>query len=687
LKPQFPVGGRLTQFQEFWVKYCSDQWVVELISLGYAIEFSSTPPPFSRIRETQVRLSQIPVLENEISKLLKKRAIELVPLGDEKDGFYSTFFLVPKKSGELRPILNLKPLNRFIHTTKFRMETLTMVTEAVQPGDWLASLDLKDAYFHVPIRPSHVRYLGAKFQGKTYQFRCLPFGISTAPRVFTKVVAPLIALLRMMGIEVFPFLDDLLFKAKSKIVLAQNMRMGKQIFLNAGFIINMIKSEPEPTQDIIHIGGRFRTDLGIIQIPPDRIDKIKTCLRPFRVGVSIPVRLILRLLGLMVSTLGVTQFARLRMRHLQMFLLNNWSPHGGRLDHCLMIPLWLMRHLLWWNSDQHLLLGCPLNPPSPQCTVTTDACMSGWGGYMDGDLGVQGSWDLPDLRSHINVLELRAVRRVIYHYRHQLRGRTVLCQTDNTTVLAYINKQGGTKSNDMCLEAIEFWELCIQFQITPTAIHLPGVKNQLADLLSRRRVNQNEWSLKPLIAHQIFQTLGIPDIDLFATFRNKKCPVFMSWTPEPQTLGTNAFQTNWSTSLGYAFPPVKLVPKVLQKIMSDHATVILIAPKWPRRLWYTQILDLLMEIPIELPIEEDLLSQGTGRSRLLHPAPQILQLVAWKVSGDPSKVRDFRLRLLKQSCQPAVPTRTTHMMRPGNASWAGAVQGTLIPIQQLYQLL
>jgi hypothetical protein len=99
LESHIPVGGRLTQFHRFWGEYCSDQWVTELISLGYAIEFSSMPHTTPRIRETHVGSSQIPILEMEISTSLLKRAIEPVPTRDQEEGFYSTFFLVPKKLG------------------------------------------------------------------------------------------------------------------------------------------------------------------------------------------------------------------------------------------------------------------------------------------------------------------------------------------------------------------------------------------------------------------------------------------------------------------------------------------------------------------------------------------------------------------------------------------------------------
>jgi hypothetical protein len=623
------------------------------------------------------------VLKEEVQSLLNKRAIEPVPLWDEKNGFYSTFFIVPKKTGGLRPILNLKPLNKYIRTTKFTMETLSSIKQVVQQGDWLASLDLKDAYLHVPIRPSHVHYLRFKFQGRAYQFRCLPFGISTAPRVFTKILVVLVALMRELGIEVFTYLDDLLFKARTRELLSRAISLAILILVNAGFIVNMVKSEPDPTQDLVYIGGRLRTDLGIIQIPSDRVNNILNCLVPFKVGVEIPVRLILRLLGLLASTIEVVKFARLRMRPIQRFLLESWRPSKDRLGKLLMIPFWLMKHLLWWSSEENLLKGCPLRQPATQCTVTTDACMTGWGGFLDSHQGVQGSWDIPDLESHINVLEFKALRLVLKHYRGQVAGKTVLCQSDNTTVVAYVNKQGGTRSWDLCQEAVKLWEFCIQYQITPIAIHLPGVRNQLADLLSRRRVNHNEWTMKPEVCHQIFQTLGTPDLDLFATFQNRKCPVFCSWTWDQRALITDAFRIHWGSVLGYAFPPVKLIPRVLRKIRSDQTTVILIAPRWPRRPWYSDLLSLLVDVPLELPLHEGLLSQGTGSNRMVHPNPELLSLVAWKVGGNPSSRRDFHQRLSTQSSQPIAPTHSLSMMHVGNPGLVGVVEGIPIPIKHL----
>ena len=94
------------------------------------------------------------VLLEEVSTLLWKGAIELVP-GKEWDGYYSTYFLVPKMTGDLKPILNLKKLNLSVEKPTFKMETLMSVTRGLKSGDWMMSVDLKDAYFHVPFTRHH----------------------------------------------------------------------------------------------------------------------------------------------------------------------------------------------------------------------------------------------------------------------------------------------------------------------------------------------------------------------------------------------------------------------------------------------------------------------------------------------------------------------------------------------------
>ena len=109
-----------------------------MVTHGYTIEFLKEPPPFQGIRWTRVNSEESQnILLKEITSLLSKDAIEVVSPNCSQEGFYSTLFLVPKKGGTLRPIINLRPLNAYVHVSKFKMETLRSVLRFVNPEDWL----------------------------------------------------------------------------------------------------------------------------------------------------------------------------------------------------------------------------------------------------------------------------------------------------------------------------------------------------------------------------------------------------------------------------------------------------------------------------------------------------------------------------------------------------------------------
>ncbi len=189
LRPDLPVGGRLQQFLPAWQEFTADPWVLSIVRDGYALNMAFEPFQ-SGIRSTPVISKSSEVLSEEIIGLRQKAAVIPVPPGQEETGYYSTYFIVPKKDGGLRPILNLKRFNLCIIKEKFSMLTLAMVIQSVTTNHWLASLDLKDAYFHVPITSVDQKYLRFSWQGQCYQYRSLPFGLSSAPRTFTKVLRP-----------------------------------------------------------------------------------------------------------------------------------------------------------------------------------------------------------------------------------------------------------------------------------------------------------------------------------------------------------------------------------------------------------------------------------------------------------------------------------------------------------------
>ncbi len=137
---------------------------------------------------TRVGPEQALVLEQEVNTLLRKDAIEVVPPLDRESGFYSRYFIVPKKDGGLCPILDLQLLNRSVMCLKFKMLTVKQVVSQIRSEDWFVMIDLKDAYFHISILPSHRKLLRFAFRDEAYQYRVLPFGLALSPHTFTKCV-------------------------------------------------------------------------------------------------------------------------------------------------------------------------------------------------------------------------------------------------------------------------------------------------------------------------------------------------------------------------------------------------------------------------------------------------------------------------------------------------------------------
>lgn len=154
------------------------RWTLETI-LGYRLEL--TREPFQQYRPwTQVEEATAELISAEVEKLVVKGAVQ--PVRQESGGFYSGIFLVPKKGGQQRPVINLRPLNQSMAYQHFKMEGVQVVRNLLQQGDWLTRINLKDAYFSVPIHPDYCHLLHFLWKDQAYEFRCLPFGLSTAPR-------------------------------------------------------------------------------------------------------------------------------------------------------------------------------------------------------------------------------------------------------------------------------------------------------------------------------------------------------------------------------------------------------------------------------------------------------------------------------------------------------------------------
>ena len=188
---------------------------------------------------------------------------------------------LPCGEGGWRPVIDLSHLNEFIQLTHFKMETVASVLLSVREGDFLASLDLKDAYFQIPIHPSSRKLLRFTSEGTVYQFRALCFGLSTAPQVFTRVFAAVSAWAHSHGIRLLRYLDDWLVLASSEREAKQAVQSLLSLCRILGIMINEKKSDLVPSQTAKYLGMTIDTEAGKVFPSLARVEKFLTVAESF----------------------------------------------------------------------------------------------------------------------------------------------------------------------------------------------------------------------------------------------------------------------------------------------------------------------------------------------------------------------------------------------------------------------
>ena len=352
---------------------------MEVLRFGYRLPFLSAPPlsgaplPMPSYSPTSIKGA---ALEEVTLALVAKGAVELAPL--PSPGFYSRLFVVWKTSGSWRPVIDLSHLNRFVDVSHFQMETIQSVLLSVRQGDWMASIDLKEAYLQVPIHPSSRHLLRFVFRDWVYQFKALCFGLSTAPQVFTRVMAPVSAILHSMGIRMRRYLDDWLVQSSSRDSLVRDLQTVLSLCHELGIVVNPQKSNLVPSQIVQYLGVVIDSISFRASPSPDRISRLRSTADAFRSSASPPASLWLSLLGALSSLAHLVPGGRLRMRSLQLCLHRSWD----RLDLQAPVPVSLvcLQDLQWWLHLPRLSSGVSLYQVSPDLHFWSDASDVGMGG-------------------------------------------------------------------------------------------------------------------------------------------------------------------------------------------------------------------------------------------------------------------------------------------------------------------
>ncbi len=224
---------------------------------------------------------------------------------------------------------------------------------------------------------------------------------------------------------------------------------------------------------------------------------------------------------------------------------------------------------------------------------------------------------------HINCLELRAVFLALINVLPFLKGFHVIVRMDNMAVVSHVNRQEGSRSRTLNRHARHLLLWSQDKFLSLRVVHVPGVLNLAADFLSRQKLRSGEWMLNHQTIAQIWDLFDIMEVDLFASQELFQCPLWFSLS-SPAPLSIDGLAHPWPERRLYAFPPVNLIPSVLGRVNESSLRLLLVAPFWPSQTWFSELIPLLYQLPWEIPIRQDLLSQLQGK--IWHPQPEIWKL-------------------------------------------------------------
>ena len=568
-----------------------------------------------------------------------------------------------KSNGLARMIIDLSALNEFVNKVLFKMEGLPDIKFLIDKNDFMISIDLADAFFSVPLHKESKNY--TVFDIKCfYQYNVLPFGLTSSPRIFSKVLRPVIVYLRAQGVRISAYLDDIIVTCRSKQQLLSQVEEILKLLSDLGFTVNFEKSSLVPSQVLLHLGYVWNSCNLTLSLPKDKIAHSRLMAHSLLYASNVTLRQAASFLGLVESHSQAFDYAPLHFRGIQ-FMINNALKMGYKWDQNLTLSEECINDLKWWSS-QNDFEPVKFQTCKPALYIYTDASNTGWGCQSTNGKFTFGQWSKEEHGSHINYLELKAIYFALKCFAPDCFNRTVKILTDNTTAMAYVNNKGGCHNKQLCDLAITIWNLCVDGNIGLSVSHLPGYQNDIADKFSRMEADTHDYAVSMCAYSKLLEKISYePEVDLFASRNTCKIKTYVSRRLDPFAWKTDAFSFTWTGKI-YMFPPINLISRVVAKFASDKVeNGLLITPFWPGLVSLSKILNYLIDDPILLP-DNCLLGK--------RPTHHNFHLVAWNISTQIALTRAYQGLRQKRCYQASLQEHLLHTSGPGRVLESGMMR-------------
>ena len=579
------VKGRLKQHVSFWRNVLTaTPYIIDVIQNGYRLPLISMPPSYSASNHSSA-MENVEFVTGAVSELINNGCARLVA---DKPFICSPLLVVQNSVGKKRLVISLKFLNLYLWKCKFKYEDFKTALDYFEKDAYLFTFDLKSGYHHLDIHPEHQTYLGFQWEGKFYVFTVLPFGLSTACYIFTKLLRPMVKHIRALGVRLVLYLDDGIVSVKA--LEAQAIAVSELVqdtLTKAGLVINKEKSRFTPSKQASWLGFDIDLAQGKIRVPQEKLHAVKLLLQTTVSESIVAVRLIASVVGKIIAmSLALGDIARLRTRCLYSIIQSraSWS------DRVVITPE-AKEELLFWIANIDSFNGrCLWRAPSAVRVVYSDASNTGFGGYAveHGNHIAHGQWSPEESQRSSSWRELRAVTLTLKAFAKQLANHRVRWFTDNQNV-AHIIKVG-SKKVELQAEALDIFKLSVQHNIIMEPEWIPREQNEVADYLSRI-MDYDDWGLSVAAFQLIEDKWGPHTVDRFANSTNAKLLRFNSRFLDIGSEAVDAFTVHWGSENNYFCPPVYLIPRLLFHAMYCKCVGTLIVPEWPSAAFWPLISD------------------------------------------------------------------------------------------------
>ena len=541
----------------------------------------------------------------------------------ESPGFYSPSFLIPKKDGKMRLISDLRRLNKHVFHERMKMPTLKSILDNLQKNHLMATFDIKDGYFNVPIAEESRRFFRFIVGRKCYEMPSLPMGFVCSMRAFVHWLRPYMETLRSLFPEAqfHAYVDDVLivlpmaFRLKARKLIAQM----RQVLQTLGLPIKEAKSNWAPRTRAEHLGFIFDSKKLTIECPPKKSRKIRKQIRQtIKNGRrnKLRARPFATTIGMLMALLPVAKNARLHARALFDAQTKALQQGGWRRNPKVRLSKGVQAELNFWLSFLQNAKGYPLLATYTCHEVTvvaTDASERKVAGCLVSDPALPvftRRLSRAESREHINAKEMMAVVEATKAF--PLAGTWVNFRIDNMAVVSALNTWNSrSRALLPMLRTLHSWAMETKTKITSTYINTRS--NVLADRLSRDLPIREQDAMEMRLLHR-----GAVETskrarwrlhpqalkDLLRAHKARPRALVGELSPEDQVLPQGftplRLRKNDRTRT-FVFPNVSQVPSALALVETLQLDTIMLVPLWPGASWFHKLALLMAGTPVLLP--------------------------------------------------------------------------------------